>query len=260
LVNDTDRVENVVSTTDQGDFTTLESNSIPDHFVGMFPSTANPFFFSEVDASYVYSNVPELTDTATSQRIFGVTTQGVKLAPSTAETYNGEGEWTYEALTPSNAEGSDGFGYLGSDRNNAHIQPNGQYHYHGMMESLVNDAGEAYGDVTEMILGGYAADGFPFYLRYGHSDPDDASSALVVIEASYELRSGTRASGPGGIYDGIFTEDFEFVDGSGDLDECGGRLGVTPEYPDGIYHYYITDDFPYIPRCVWGTPDSSFDP
>lgn len=28
--------------------------------------------------------------------------------------------------------------------------------------------------------------------------------------------------------------------------------------PTGTYHYYITDDYPYIPRCVFGTPDGSF--
>lgn len=28
--------------------------------------------------------------------------------------------------------------------------------------------------------------------------------------------------------------------------------------PTGAYHYYITDDYPYIPRCVFGTPDGSF--
>ena len=39
---------------------------------------------------------------------------------------------------------------------------------------------------------------------------------------------------PGGAYDGIFVEDFEYVPGSGDLDECGGRTGVTPEFPGGI--------------------------
>ncbi|MEO1444689.1 MAG: YHYH protein, partial [Cyanobacteria bacterium J06635_11] len=32
------------------------------------------------------------------------------------------------------------------------------------------------------------------------------------------------------------------------------------EYPEGIYHYYITEMFPFIPRCVKGTPDESFRP
>ena len=30
------------------------------------------------------------------------------------------------------------------------------------------------------------------------------------------------------------------------LDEHHGHVGVTAEYPDGIYHYHITDDSPYI--------------
>lgn len=40
--------------------------------------------------------------------------------------------------------------------------------------------------------------------------------------------------------------------GSGDLDECNGRVGVTPEFPGGIYHYYATDTYPYFQRCVTG--------
>ena len=56
---------------------------------------------------------------------------------------------------------------------------------------------------------------------------------------------------------GTFTQDFEYVAGLGDLDECNGRFGVTPEFPNGIYHYYITDAFPYIQRCVKGTAAST---
>ena len=51
---------------------------------------------------------------------------------------------------------------------------------------------------------------------------------------------------------GTFTQDYEYVAGSGDLDECNGRFGVTPEFPTGIYHYYITDTYPFIQRCVKG--------
>ena len=78
------------------------------------------------------------------------------------------------------------------------------------------------------------------------------------MAASWELRSGVRADGPGGVHDGTFREDWEFRAGSGDLDECNGRFGVTPEFPEGSYHYTLTDDYPYIPRCVRGTPDPSF--
>jgi hypothetical protein len=51
---------------------------------------------------------------------------------------------------------------------------------------------------------------------------------------------------------GTFTTDYEYVAGLGDLDECNGRTGVTPEFPKGIYHYYITDTYPYIQRCLKG--------
>lgn len=46
--------------------------------------------------------------------------------------------------------------------------------------------------------------------------------------------------------------------GAGDLDEANGRFGVTPEFPQGTYHYVLTENFPFIPRQFKGTPDSSF--
>jgi len=51
---------------------------------------------------------------------------------------------------------------------------------------------------------------------------------------------------------GTFAQDWEYVAGSGDLDECNGRFGVTPEFPEGIYHYYATDTYPFFQRCVKG--------
>jgi len=33
---------------------------------------------------------------------------------------------------------------------------------------------------------------------------------------------------------------------SSDLDEYHGHLGITADFPDGIYHYHITADDPYI--------------
>ena len=108
-------------------------------------------------------------------------------------------------------------------------------------------------------LVGFAADGFPIYTSYGHTNPKDATSPLKKLRSSYRLKKGNRPGGPSGTYDGRFTEDFEYVQGSGDLDECNGRFGVTPEYPCGIYHYYITEEFPYISRLFRGTPDPSFE-
>jgi hypothetical protein len=81
------------------------------------------------------------------------------------------------------------------------------------------------------------------------------------MKSSYRLKSGTRPGspdGPGGNYDGAFTADYEFVKGSGDLDECNGRFGVTPEFPQGTYYYCLTEEFPFASRYWRGTPDQSF--
>ncbi len=249
-----------VSFTDDGSTISISSNGIPRHATGTFPNDGNPNTIAEVSVDQTIPAAPVKTATATEMAEFGVTVDGVILERDTAESYENAGQWNYEALTPAIADGtihplvSD---WLGVDCNNAHVQPNGRYHYHGMMEALLDMLGENAG-VEDMVLGGYAADGFPFYLRYGYADAASSSSGLTRIRASWALKSGTRSSGPGGSYDGEFRQDWEYVAGSGDLDECNGRFGPTPEYPEGIYHYYITDDYPYVPRCVFGTPGSTF--
>lgn len=45
---------------------------------------------------------------------------------------------------------------------------------------------------------------------------------------------------------------------SSDLDQYHGHLHVTAEYPNGIYHYHITDDVPYINGGqYYGTPGTA---
>ena len=39
-----------------------------------------------------------------------------------------------------------------------------------------------------------------------------------------------QPTGPGSPYDGTFREDWEYVEGLGDLDRCIGRFGVAPVY------------------------------
>lgn len=38
------------------------------------------------------------------------------------------------------------------------------------------------------------------------------------------------------------------------LDECNGHVTATPQVPEGIYHYHVTESFPYISGCFRGTP------
>ena len=84
----------------------------------------------------------------------------------------------------------------------------------------------------------------------------DASSEIVVIESSYRLKATPDANRPDvSLYSmGTIREDYEDAANIDDLDKCNGRMGVTPEFPEGIYHYYATDGFPFLQRCVKGTP------
>ena len=113
-----------------------------------------------------------------------------------------------------------------------------------------------------MIQIGWAADGFPIYGLYAYKDPTDADSEVLEMSSSYRLKQGKREEGAGtphGAYDGTFTMDYEFQEGVGDLDECNGREGVTPEFPEGTYYYVLTADYPFIPRMFRSTPDRSFE-
>ncbi len=144
---------------------------------------------------------------------------------------------------------------LGLDRNNAHVQPDGTYHYHALPTGIVNQ----FANQNKPILIGYAADGFPIYAPHGYRVSDDPDAGMTELRSSYAIKTGSRpASGPGGKHDGTYTQDYEFIDGYGDLGECNGRTGVTPEYPEGTYYYVITNKFPYIPRCWVGDPDATF--
>lgn len=124
------------------------------------------------------------------------------------------------------------------------------------------------GDCSPMLLMGWAADGYPIYAPFVDPEYYFGSSSETMrseIRSSYRLKRGSRPQPsvndpdqPGGLHDGTFAQDFLYISGSGDLDECNGRFGRTPEYPAGIYHYFITRDFPSIPRFWRGTPNKSF--
>jgi len=185
----------------------------------------------------------------------GYALNGIPIDPATAGTCNDSGNncamappsagtWDIEALGQSNFK-------FGTDSNNAHVQPQGTYHYHGIPEGFVTKLSN--GNKT-MTLIGWAADGFPIYARYGYTVATDASSAIKVVTSSYRTKTTPDANRPAtSLYAmGTFKQDYEYVAGLGDLDECNGRTGVTPEFPKGIYHYYATDTYPYLQRCVKG--------
>ncbi|MDC0369307.1 YHYH protein [Opitutales bacterium] len=38
------------------------------------------------------------------------------------------------------------------------------------------------------------------------------------------------------------------------MDDCNGRYTVTKDFPDGTYPYFLTEDWPVIPRCFGSEP------
>ena len=118
----------------------------------------------------------------------------VKFDPATAGRCNdsgecslagGQGNWNIEAL------GHDTFDF-GDDMNHAHVQPTGEYHYHGMPELLM----EFLGDDRGMILVGWASDGFPVYARYAYTNPNDSNSAIEPMQPSFRLKNEPDSNRP----------------------------------------------------------------
>lgn len=244
------KLTSVVTFTSRDGYRYITANGLPDHEPGAFPNRGNPNRIAEQKYELRMPLKPEpAPQTRAVERMnFGVAINGVVFDPGTAEYWNNDRRsgWRYEAKS--------GKINLGLDDSNAHVQPNGAYHYHGLPVGLI----QRKGGEKQMLLLGYAADGFPIYGPYAYSDPKDAKSELQALKPSYRLKTGQRPDGPGGKYDGTYVQDYEYVQGLGDLDECNGRVGVTPEYPDGTFYYVLTDRYPFVPRMFKGTPDDSF--
>lgn len=237
----------------QDGYRTITSNGIPDHPTGAFPNAGNPNSIAPQSYRYRVTMTPKLTGSETRTHIFGVAINGVPFDPGTAELWNSNQAWHYEALSGLLFSR----GGLGVDDNLAHVQPNGAYHYHGLPMGLLKKL-----DYTHrMALVGYAVDGFPIYGPYAYASSSDSKSPLEELKSSYRLKEGMRPAGadsPGGAYDGSFESDYRYVKGLGSLDTSNGRTGVTPEYPQGTYYYVLTGNWPFVPRSVKGTPDLSF--
>ena len=261
------------SWTSNGSQRILSGNGIPNHEVGTFPNNNNPNTIREINVNKRFTLCPEIISESGLEIVgpalaIAYAINSVKFDPGTAGRCNdlgecslaqGQGNWNIEAL------GHDTFNF-GDDMNHAHVQPNGEYHYHGMPELLI----EFLGDNQNMTLVGWASDGFPVYARFGYSNTNDSNSTIKSLIPSYRLKSQpdsnrpmvltSLAGGPGQgntspntpIAMGAFTQDYEYVEGLGDLDQCNGRFGVTPEFPSGIYYYVVTDDFPFFTRCLKG--------
>lgn len=118
------------------------------------------------------------------------------------------------------------------------------YHYHQSPYSLVEqlDAGNS-GQRHSPVLG-FAFDGYPIYGPYAYANGTDDADGFQQMTSSYALIDGRPVDGPSeaDFELGSFAEDFEYVDGSGTLNEFNMAFVNTPEYPDGTWAYFTTFD------------------
>ena len=166
-----------------------------------------------------------------------------------AASYRGQNLWHYDLI----ARGDDGTRTVaGRPRKElTHASRT------GLIDSLIPDSGQ------HSPIIGYAFDGFPIYGPWG-----TATEGVRRMRSSYRSRRiTTRDKLPDGTLlapgqegppvneefpRGTFVEDYEYVPGSGDLDQYNGRVTKTPSYPDGVYAYFLSTSedgrlaFPYL--------------
>ena len=257
------------------DTRTIYSNNFPNHSFCFNPNRIpEPTYYQfELDATpqKAVSSSSIIRANGRPLRYYGVAVNGVVMAPAPAtpfifeNTQTGEFNWDW-VFEPTNTQG-DGRDLVGLDCASAHTGPQG-YHYHGNMfeyvEGIQAGISTANTPPTQPLHIGWAADGFPILYRFG---PDD-NGALTLLQPSYQLISGDRPgdgiAAPCGPYNGKYTNDYEYIAATGDLDECNGKDGMltinTANGPTTFsYFYMITDSFPQIGRCLVGTPSDSFD-
>lgn len=129
------------------------------------------------------------------------------------------------AENPPGAASQMGAALPGLDACGGHPQPDGPFHYH-LMPQVVDDLLERNG-ITEV-------------------------SCSYIEQSSNTILAYAR--------DGFPIYGFQESDGSAptDLDDCNGHFGVTADFPDGIYHYHITnEDVPNILPCTYGATVAS---
>jgi len=218
----------------------METNALPNHPTGDFPRPGNPNKISPQKRTYRFPLNPSFSGESKPAREPGVALNGVKFEPQTAERFICETGEVYRV------EAFQELINLGLDFNNAHVQPTGAYHYHGVPKELIKllDTGE------DIMLVGYAKDGFPmYYSKSGKYKPSyQLSSNLrkgdicTYKNPKNNIEKNLSNTKP----DGTFVSDWQYVDKLGDLDECNG---ITL---DGKYCYFITEEYPYIGRCLKG--------
>lgn len=116
-----------------GDTRTITSNAIANHEVGTFPNNANPNTISEQEKKWEIDATPTYVGNATWTNESGVAYNGLKYQLETAERLECESGEMYRIEAQQTV-----IDVIGLDFNNAHVQPTGEYHYHGVSDLLMD--------------------------------------------------------------------------------------------------------------------------
>lgn len=233
----------------------ITCTGVPAYTIGPWPGNPNPTTNQNFVFKITRTPTPNTgTATATPLGHTGIWSNGVSLFNARdAMSYNNAGVWNQNAIV---VEGPSFDSCLG------HPAPNGEYHHHLNPRCLYNDRDST----RHSPLIGFALDGYPIYGAYGYANPN-GTGAIKSMKTSYRARNiTTRTTLPNGNPApsagpavsaarplGYYVEDFEYVAGRGDLDSHNGRFGITPEYPQGTYAYFVTINsryagaYPYTP-------------
>ena len=194
------------------------------------------------------------TKTATALGHIGVLANGVTFFnPKDAMSYHNQNIWHQNAVV---VEGP------GFDSCLGHPQQQGEYHHHQNPKCLYTPTPNQHSPII-----GFSFDGFPIYGAYAFENTNGTGN-IVRMKTSFHKRNITvRHSLPNGTIlqtaqygpdvstqypVGYYIEDFEFINGSGNLDSNNGRFSVTPDYPNGTYAYFAAMDslgnseYPYL--------------
>lgn len=229
--------------------------SLPKHVAGPFANYAsldNSVKSFKVTRSGNVNQRPALNSelkSTSGEFVLGQMTNGVFLCSAVDGTsYNNSGAFNEDTY----------FTRADADRCNGHVQSDAAlplhnaYYYKTFPKCLTDVETTGHSPII-----GYALDGYPIYGPQAYSDSGDATSSIKNLTSSYRLKSQTSRQGVDApsysdYASGYYVEDYEYVDGLGDLDEHNGRSGITPDYPQGTYAYFAAVDrlenpvYPYV--------------
>ncbi len=260
----------------EGNQRAVYSNNYPNHEFCYADISRQPAPYYR---DYRFDLTPELSGEITSisrdngrpLNYFGIGLNGVYMMPAPATPFIFEdlntGEYNWDWVFEPTTNVGDGAGLVGLDCSSAHVNPNSGYHYHGNMFEYVETLSQGISSTSiapeAPLQVGWASDGFPILYRFGPDTNGNMKEMLPSFQLKTGLRPGDGISAPCGVYSGKYTNDFEYINGKGDLDECNGiEASVTLTTAQGEetfgYYYVVTEEFPEISRCMKGNFSDDF--